>query len=1044
VDDASGLAPDKQLGKYRLEGLLGRGGMGEVWAAHDPDLDRKVALKVLRPSAASTDDAQVRLLREGRAMARLRHPNVITVYEATRADGRDVIAMELIDGKSLAGWLTEHREPGDIVAALIAAGRGLAAAHAAGMVHRDFKPHNVLVDRDGRVVVTDFGLARALAGDEPATDDDAVASTAPGPAAAKAAAATTADDVGSAETMSPTALDETATAAPSGKTASTRPLTGTTADRAALHSPLTRTGALLGTPAYMAPEQIDGHGAGPRADQFAFCVTAWEALAGTRPFHGKNLVELRDAIDDAPAGADKVTGRLRPILARGLRRDPLARWPSMTALLDALDAAWRRPRRIKIAAIAIAGTAVAAAIPIAMALRPSPAAGGACPGFAEAFAPAQTQPVRDLVKALEAGGPAGVRAFAYVDKWRGAWRDAYDATCKQPKDPDFLARRSCLDVMRDTFVDRITMAKGAPPELLASTDPVQILPMPNMCVTHPRAAAPPPPADPAVRAEVQRIGAALIGFQLGPRGSIDQLPALSKLVQDARATRHDPVIADVLLVLGDTIGPHDWNAACVAFEESANVAERAGADVSRINALMGLIECSQHVAERRPATDALFERAGGLIDRVGLADKRAHLDTMRAGILGERGDWDAAIAAAAAAHRAWLAADAPVSGARAVIVEAEYRQLRGTVDDLVQAEKILRAALDTPAAHSVRGGERLRRKLAEVLWYAGRLDEAVAMLMKLAEPAPPGDLEVTVEVTGADGKPVERAEVIAAVEPVGDPVRLSRGELRPTVTARTDEHGVATMRIPTGAVIVARKESDLGTAAPTGAGKVAIALRPPAYIDGTVAVSPAQPTDAKASRIGALVAAATVRVGDRFWTTTAPVDERGRFRLTTISGRAVVHVEAFAPLGDARSAAKAVDLAPGGHEIALELSRGVEVRAIVRPAIEGLVIAVAGTHAARTWREVRAVVDAAPAVTVAFPAETVTRAGAVDGAQIGDQVVGLAAPAAGPVTVCALPGARSPYGVPVPILTMGPDDKPPVCVTAQATAGAVPTVLVSR
>src|SRR5262245_3110473 len=121
--------------------------MGEVWAAHDPDLDRKVALKILR-AAASSEDARLRLLREGRAMARLRHPNVITVYEATAADGRDVIAMELIDGKSLAGWLAEQREPDAIVATLLAAGRGLAAAHAAGMIHRDFKPHNVLIDRD--------------------------------------------------------------------------------------------------------------------------------------------------------------------------------------------------------------------------------------------------------------------------------------------------------------------------------------------------------------------------------------------------------------------------------------------------------------------------------------------------------------------------------------------------------------------------------------------------------------------------------------------------------------------------------------------------------------------------------------------------------------------------------------------------------------------------------------------------------------------------------------------------------------------------------
>ncbi len=148
------------LGRYRLERELGAGGMGVVYAAFDPDFERRVALKVLL--GANNSDAQQRLLREARAMARLSHANVVVVHEVGTATGRDYVAMELIDGGTLAEWLrAARRRPAEIIDAFIAAGRGLAAAHAAELVHRDFKPHNVLCSRDGRILVTDFGLARS-------------------------------------------------------------------------------------------------------------------------------------------------------------------------------------------------------------------------------------------------------------------------------------------------------------------------------------------------------------------------------------------------------------------------------------------------------------------------------------------------------------------------------------------------------------------------------------------------------------------------------------------------------------------------------------------------------------------------------------------------------------------------------------------------------------------------------------------------------------------------------------------------------------------
>ena len=157
--DAAALTAGSTLGRYRLERVLGQGGMGVVWAAHDPDLDRRVAVKLLRSEGGA--DARARLLREARAMARLSHRNVIIVHEVGSQGSRDFVAMELIDGESLEAWLRKPRPADEVLHVFREAGLGLACAHAAGMVHRDFKPHNVLLGRDGRVVVTDFGLARS-------------------------------------------------------------------------------------------------------------------------------------------------------------------------------------------------------------------------------------------------------------------------------------------------------------------------------------------------------------------------------------------------------------------------------------------------------------------------------------------------------------------------------------------------------------------------------------------------------------------------------------------------------------------------------------------------------------------------------------------------------------------------------------------------------------------------------------------------------------------------------------------------------------------
>ncbi|MDB4957048.1 MAG: protein kinase [Myxococcales bacterium] len=297
------------VGRYRLERVLGSGAMGVVHAAYDPELERRVALKVLR--SVGGEDARARLLREARAMARLKHPNVAVVHEIGTVDDRDYVAMELVDGDSLADWLRGGaRTIDERLDAMIAAGRGLAAAHAAGLVHRDFKPHNVLRSREGQILVTDFGLARSL---------------------------------------------DAADMSPGGRPAADPPSSIAT---------LTATGSFVGTPAYMAPEQWHGSKIGPATDQFAFCVTVWEALAGRRPFSADSLDELRKQIERGPGDLDTsgLPRRLRPILRRGLDPDPAHRWPSMGELLEAIRRARRSRLWIPATAVAVVALAIAAVL----------------------------------------------------------------------------------------------------------------------------------------------------------------------------------------------------------------------------------------------------------------------------------------------------------------------------------------------------------------------------------------------------------------------------------------------------------------------------------------------------------------------------------------------------------------------------------------------------------------------------------------------------------------------------------------------------------
>ncbi|MBK7824026.1 serine/threonine-protein kinase [Nannocystis sp.] len=309
-----------RVGRYTVLRKLGAGGMGVVYAAFDESLDRKVAIKVLRDRQGDPE-GQGRLLREAQALARLSHPNVVGVHDVgTTGDGQIYIAMEFITGTTLRGWLEEQPRPrAEILRVFTQAGRGLAAAHAVGLIHRDFKPENVMVGNDGRVCVFDFGLARSATDHEP------------------------------------------------GERPGSAPHPRASVQR--LISSMTLAGTLLGTPAYMAAEQHEGTGTDARTDIFSFCVALYEALYGERPFAGQNYGELvanvrAGVIRPAPLGV-QVPSWLRQILVRGLQPVPADRWKDLPTLLAALaaDPAVARGQALRMAGLVAFVVACAIGLP---------------------------------------------------------------------------------------------------------------------------------------------------------------------------------------------------------------------------------------------------------------------------------------------------------------------------------------------------------------------------------------------------------------------------------------------------------------------------------------------------------------------------------------------------------------------------------------------------------------------------------------------------------------------------------------------------------
>jgi tetratricopeptide (TPR) repeat protein/predicted Ser/Thr protein kinase len=405
-------APPAEIhGRYHVLAEIGRGGMGTVYRALDVRLGRQVALKLVASSAAH----RTRLLREAQALAQLAHPNVVPVYDVGTVDDAVFMAMELIDGVDLRAWLAaETRTPRQILQVFAAAGDGLAAAHAAGLVHRDFKPANVILGSDGRVRVVDFGLARTAATDATGTSR---------PAPHRATARDDTSSSGSLPGPGP-AVDPAASALASSSEIVPSVL---------LESSLTQHGDIVGTPRYMSPEQRRGAPTDARTDQFSFCVALYEALYGATPFRARDARRRFDdgsapPIDPPPRAG--VPGHVRRALRRGLRRAADDRFPTMAALVAELRRDLRA-LRIRVGA----GIAVVGSLGIAIAAlahsAPEP-----CGGAAERAAATIPARLRDGVTRalLGTGSPLAPRATerldSQLDEYLRDWADLRTQTCR--------------------------------------------------------------------------------------------------------------------------------------------------------------------------------------------------------------------------------------------------------------------------------------------------------------------------------------------------------------------------------------------------------------------------------------------------------------------------------------------------------------------------------------------------------------------------------------------------------------------------------------
>ena len=684
------LGKGTKIGRYVIIDILGAGGMGVVYSAFDPELDRKVAIKLLQAQAGGSESGgQSWLLREAQAMARLAHPNVVAVYDVGAMSAEHVfVAMELVEGQTLRGWLKKARPWREIVAVMHQAGAGLAAAHAAGLVHRDFKPDNVLVGADGRARVMDFGLAR----------------------------------------LQGAALDERAARTSDLQIEAKSPLS----------ERITVTGALLGTPAYMAPEIYAGQGVDERTDQFAFGVALYEALYRTRPFDRQALVEKR-AVAPRPSPSAKIPAWLERVVLRAISLDPAQRFPTMAALIAELDRdPHRATRRIAIGAVLM--LAASGAVATAFALRNSSAPDQRCTDAPQKLARAWNPATRTALEAAfrAIGKPFVDDAIAgtekAIDAYASGWVAMQTETCKATRvhgdqsEAVLTVRMQCLDerlVELKTLVD--LFARADEQTALGAASAVQKLSPLSDCADVTALLAPDAlPKEPAARAQVVALQAKLAEARATYRASRpkDALAITQAIAADVERTQHQPTKATWHFLTGQALwvlegGPKGEP----ELMKAVYAAEAGKADEIKVEAWLQLTNLANEGSRFEVAAERL-QQASAALARIGNKwDLKVRVQASEALLYSRQSLYDKAIPAAKRAVEMAQHTEQPTQIYAALVEATILNGAARPADALANFTKIL-------AYHESFGHRRIEvamtlGSMAAAEMLLGKLDDAI-------------------------------------------------------------------------------------------------------------------------------------------------------------------------------------------------------------------------------------------------------------------------------------------------------------------------------